>query len=152
MSDLVSRLKEAGKWIDAEACFTAADEITRLRDENERLRWTLHRISLASQNSMSTKTECGALARKALLNEELSVSNAKAAGSYSLHRIAWELAQTASGNAYHGNALRVAKDLPGLCDTDRALLDRYATGNQAGTDHVALCDLAIRINALGYEH
>ena len=33
MSDLVSRLKEAGKWIDAEACFTAADEITRLRAE-----------------------------------------------------------------------------------------------------------------------
>ena len=33
MSDLVSRLKEAGKWVDAEACFTAADEITRLRAE-----------------------------------------------------------------------------------------------------------------------
>ena len=34
--------------------------------ENERLREALHRISLASQNSMSSKDECGRIARAAL--------------------------------------------------------------------------------------
>ena len=34
--------------------------------EIERLRKALHRISLASQNSMSSKDECGRIARAAL--------------------------------------------------------------------------------------
>ena len=33
MTDLVSRLRKEGERCDAEACFTAADEITRLRAE-----------------------------------------------------------------------------------------------------------------------
>jgi hypothetical protein len=66
-------------------------------------------------------------------------------GKYNTPQIAWELQETASGNAYHGNALRVAKDVPGVTDDDRALLDRYATGANRGTDHVALQDLALRI-------
>lgn len=66
-------------------------------------------------------------------------------GKYSLKQIAKELTATALGDAYYGNALRVAKDLPGLTDADRALLDRYATGTQSGTDHVCLQVLASQI-------
>lgn len=73
---------------------------------------------------------------------------AKATGQYNAARIAWELERTAMGDAFYGNALRVAKDIPGLTDDDRALLDRYATGLQRGTDHVKLCDLALRIDAI----
>ena len=42
----------------------AADEVTRLRE-------ALRNISLASQNSMSSKEECGSLARAALNIEDL---------------------------------------------------------------------------------
>lgn len=66
-------------------------------------------------------------------------------GKYGLKQIAKELTATALGDAYYGNALRVAKDLPGLTDPDRALLDRYATGTQSGTDHVCLQVLASQI-------
>jgi hypothetical protein len=41
-------------------------ENTRLRAENDALRNGLHRISLASQNSMSSLRECGQIARTAL--------------------------------------------------------------------------------------
>lgn len=70
---------------------------------------------------------------------------------YNGHRIAWELERTAKGDGFYGNALRVAKDIPGLTDEDRALLDRYATGGHAGTDHVKLQDLALRVAALTKE-
>lgn len=78
---------------------------------------------------------------------------AAAAGSskYNTRRIAWELERTALGDGYFGNALRVAKDLPGLTADDRGLLDRWAAGNQGGTDHVALQDLALRIDRAGDE-
>lgn len=65
---------------------------------------------------------------------------------YNEAKIAWELERTAMGDGFYGNALRVAKDLPGIAAKDRALLDRYATGNQRGTDHVALQDLAMKID------
>lgn len=42
----------------------AADEVTRLRE-------ALRNISLASQNSMSSKEECGSIARAALDTEDL---------------------------------------------------------------------------------
>lgn len=42
------------------------DQNDRLDAENERLREALHRVSLASQNSMSSKDECGRIAREAL--------------------------------------------------------------------------------------
>lgn len=71
------------------------------------------------------------------------------AAKYSLPQIAWELHYTASGDGFHGNALRVAKDIPGVTDEDRALLDRYATGMNRGTDHVELQCLALRISAMG---
>lgn len=64
---------------------------------------------------------------------------------YDTTAIAAQLVQTALGHAWHGNALRVAKDMPGLDAEDRAVLDRYATGSQRGTDHAALQDIARRI-------
>lgn len=41
-----------------------------LREENKRLRIALHHISLASQKSMSSKEECGRIARSALYAEQ----------------------------------------------------------------------------------
>lgn len=64
---------------------------------------------------------------------------------YNALRIAWELERTAMGDGYFGNALRVAKDMNGITDSDRSLLDRYATGLHHGTDHVALQALAMKI-------
>jgi len=66
---------------------------------------------------------------------------------YDTRKIACELERTALGDGYYGNALRVAMDVPGVTDDDRALLGRYATGQQHGTDHVALQRLAQRIAA-----
>lgn len=98
-----------------------------------------------------------ALELAANINPFGSVENAKArdaavallaaAQGYNRARIAWELERTALNDGFYGNALRVAKDLPGVGSEDRALLDRYATGQQAGTDHIALQALAIRIDA-----
>ena len=49
------------------ACISlSASENDMLRAEVERLRTGLHRVSLASQNSMSSKDECGRIAREAL--------------------------------------------------------------------------------------
>ena len=59
-----------------------------------------------------------------------------------LKRIAWELERTAVGDGFYGNALRVAKDMPGITMEDRSVLDRYATGTQTGADHVHLQWLA----------
>lgn len=64
---------------------------------------------------------------------------------FEAQRIIWELERTAMGDGYFGNALRVTKDVNGVTDDDRALLDRYATGAHHGTDHVALQALAMKI-------
>lgn len=64
---------------------------------------------------------------------------------YTPQRIAWELDRTAMGDGFHGNALRVAKDIEGITAEERATLDRWATGGQAGLDGCALQDIAIKI-------
>ncbi|MFA7667774.1 MAG: hypothetical protein WCX93_00310 [Burkholderiaceae bacterium] len=64
---------------------------------------------------------------------------------YNYKRIGWELERTAMGDGFYGNALRVAKDIPGVSSEDRAVLDRYATGKQQGTDHIALQNIALNI-------
>lgn len=66
---------------------------------------------------------------------------------YNRHRIAWELERTALSDGWYGNALRVAKDIPGVTAEERSLLDRYATGGNFGTDHIRLQDLALKIDA-----
>ena len=65
---------------------------------------------------------------------------------YGFRRIGWELERTAMGDGFYGNALRVAKDIPGITPEERSLLDRYATGNNKGMDHMRLQDLAMRIH------
>lgn len=47
-------------------------ELARLRAENERLTRALHEISLCSQNSMSSKRECGRIAMRTLNHETTS--------------------------------------------------------------------------------
>lgn len=100
-----------------------------------------------------------ALRLAARINPFGSVENAKAreaavaaleaaTGHYNLARIAWEVERTAVGDAFYGNALRVAKDIPGLTPDDRALLDRFATGSNGGMDHVQLQTLAMKIDGM----
>ena len=73
--------------------------------------------------------------------------NSAKGATYNEKQIAWELERTALGDGFYGNALRVAKDMPGVTADDRVLLDRFATGMSRATDHVALQDLAMRIYA-----
>lgn len=51
---------------------------------------------------------------------------------YSYKQIGWELERTALCDGFYGNALRVAKDLPGITSEERALLDRFSSGAQVG--------------------
>ena len=68
--------------------------------------------------------------------------------AYDTKQIAAELTATALGKSYYGNALRLAKDIHCLTPQDRSVLDRYATGANAGTDHVHLQEIAIKIAAI----
>lgn len=70
---------------------------------------------------------------------------------YGPRQIARELIATARGDAYHGNALYVAMDFPGLSDEQRRVISRYLHGTQCGTDHVALDRIAVQIAAAGDE-
>ena len=64
---------------------------------------------------------------------------------YNYKRIGWELERTAMGDGFYGNALRAAKDILGVSGEDRDVLDRYATGTQRDTDHIALQNIARNI-------
>ena len=61
----VERLDAIGDYIAG-----IEKENAKLKQENAVLRNGLHRISLASQNSMSSKEECGRIARTALEETE----------------------------------------------------------------------------------
>lgn len=65
--------------------------------------------------------------------------------AYDLTQIARELTATALAEAYHGNALYVVKDVPGLSAEEKAVVQRYLAGAQTGTDHCALLALANRL-------
>lgn len=65
---------------------------------------------------------------------------------YGRKQIAAELRATALGEAYYGNALRVAKDIPGVTAEERSLLDRCATKGLTFSDGMRLQDLAIKIS------
>ena len=52
--------------LDARGFAAEADELRRLHAVNAELLEALHHISLASQNSMSSKEECGRIARAAI--------------------------------------------------------------------------------------
>ena len=109
-----------------------------MASEVETLREALAKISLAERDTTTAAAD--------KVRDMARIARAALAYPYNAARIAWELERTAMGDGFHGNALRVAKDIPGLTDDDRALLDRYATGRNSGTDHVALQDLALRID------
>ncbi len=66
---------------------------------------------------------------------------------YTNVRIRWELEATAADQAYFGNALRVALDLPGIDSDDRAVLNRWTTGTQNSTDHIRLQEIAAKISS-----
>jgi len=65
-----------------------------------------------------------------------------------IRNIARDLEGTALGDSFFGEALAQARVLPCVTEEDKALLSRYLQGTNAGTDHVALQDLARRIYAL----
>jgi ribosomal protein L44E len=49
---------------------SALDNVRKMKAEIQLLRNALHRISLASQNSMSNMAECGRIAREALAHPQ----------------------------------------------------------------------------------
>jgi hypothetical protein len=65
---------------------------------------------------------------------------------YNAAQIARELTDTALGNAYYGNALYVAKDIPSLTEPERHCVLRWLEGAQRGTDHVELQSIANKIS------
>lgn len=69
--------------------------------------------------------------------------------TYNEKQIGWELERTALGDGYYGDALRVAKDMPGISDLDCSLLDRWATGAQQSMDHVRLQEFALKVYQSG---
>lgn len=67
---------------------------------------------------------------------------------YGLRQIADELGQTASGAAYHGNALYVAVDVPGLSPDDRQVLFRWLDRRPSAEDRQALHAIARKLEVL----
>lgn len=67
---------------------------------------------------------------------------------YNATLVADELEATALGHAYYGNALSVAKSMPGITYDERAVLDRFATGTTVTMDHVRLQDVANKVRSL----
>lgn len=68
------------------------------------------------------------------------------AGTYNCRQIARELLETAAGTAWHGNALRVACDIPCITPEQRSILQAYANGaaQERGklSDRIALQEIA----------
>lgn len=119
--------------------------VTRRRDTAQRLTRVYPDDTLGCAQAHRAADRLNAEHRVGLKHRDavrLELPPARGAG-YSADRIAFELNATASGSAYFGNALRVAKDIPGLGDDDLALLDRWATGRQTASDSFRLQDLAI---------
>ena len=62
---------------------------------------------------------------------------------YDHKQIAKELEATANGDAYYGNSLYVALDLPWTTQNDKSMLHRYLLGSELKTDRNRLQDFAI---------
>lgn len=69
--------------------------------------------------------------------------------SYNVNQIAQELIETASGQAYHGNALKVSLDIPCINSSPehKAVIQRYLRGSGAieSGDHITLHEAALLI-------
>lgn len=64
---------------------------------------------------------------------------------YETKQIAREILATAMGETFYGNALRVAKDLPGVTEEERHLLDACMRSGIDFYRRMRLQDLAIKI-------
>lgn len=64
---------------------------------------------------------------------------------YDRKQIAKELQATAQGDAYYGNALYVARDLPETTANDKQCLTRWMHGTQTSDDRFRLQDIVINI-------
>ncbi len=74
--------------------------------------------------------------------------------NYDLRRIAHELTLTAQGQAYYGNALYVAKGIPGLQPGHIAVLERWLSGaaqQKSNADGFALQEISNLIFSMGTE-
>lgn len=69
--------------------------------------------------------------------------------TYNTKQIARELRATADGEAYFGNALRVAKDIPGVTEDERSVLDRWSIGANTSSDRFRLQEIAIKLHTMG---
>ena len=67
---------------------------------------------------------------------------------YDNEQIAKKLTKTALGDGYYGNALYVAKDIPGLTGDERWVVLRYLHGVQKVSDQLALQDIANKISKM----
>jgi len=69
---------------------------------------------------------------------------------YDNKQVAKELMVTASGDAYYGNALYVALDIPGLTENEKDILKCYLAGTYPKYgNHISLQDIAIKIANMG---
>lgn len=64
---------------------------------------------------------------------------------YDRKQIAFELQATAQGDAYYGNALYVARDLPETTLNDKQCLTRWMYGTQTSEDRFRLQDIVINV-------
>lgn len=69
-------------------------------------------------------------------------------GRYTLKVIARELSETALGNEYHGNALYVAQDIPGLSEEERAVIKRWLSRVEWRRDWRELLAVAHKVSAM----
>lgn len=74
--------------------------------------------------------------------------------SYSYAQIALELRQTAAGQAYHGNALHAAKDIPEIVASPPHLIaiTRYLSGRQTEEDRFRLQEAAAILEKAAPRH
>jgi hypothetical protein len=68
--------------------------------------------------------------------------------SYNLKQIAKELQATAQGEAFFGNALYVARDLPIVSGNTKDMLTRWLHGTQTNADRFRLQDFVILLNSI----
>ena len=66
---------------------------------------------------------------------------------YGPKQIARELIATALGDAYFGNAIYVARDIPVLTDEERMVLCRWLDGSQCAADGRELQMIAHKISS-----
>jgi hypothetical protein len=133
MSDLIERLRGAYSTVfERSMAREAANEIEHLTKQRDKLLEALHQISLCSQNSMSSKEECGRIARTAIA--EVGERNEQRAihGDYQRNLAGPACKQGASADVWPWNSYRwPVCDLEGVEMSDHiATLNDYANGDE----------------------